>query len=133
MHVSHPSKTTGLAEMSSIQLELGMAIQQPSRSIGQRNLPLNNREYDQYQQLAGKQWEQRALAILPTLRREDIPDERKRDLISAQLREARSVAAKQLFADEPSLVDAFTQQKKTLGTTLRTPKTYKRPQLTPVP
>ena len=132
MHVSHPSQTDGLRELSQIEIDLGMAIQEPSRSIGQRNLPLTNQEHDRYQQLAGEQWEKRALALLPTLRRDDIPDERKRLLISTQLREARSVAAKQLFGEEPGLVDAVSQQKRTLNTTLRTPKTYKRP-LTAVP
>lgn len=127
MHVSHPSQTEGIREISEIQMALGMAIQQPPRSIGQRNLPLTNQEYDHYQQLAGEQWELRAKAILPTLRGDDLPDERKRLLISTQLREARSVAAKQLFGEEPGLVDAVSQQKRTLNTTLRTPRNYKRP------
>ena len=131
LHVSRPSQQEGLREISAIEIELGMAIQQPSRDIGQRNLPLTNAEYDKYQQLAGEQWERRALAILPTLRRDDVTDTRKRDLISSQLREARSVAARMLFAEEPSLVDAYKQQRKELGTQLHIPKKYTRPQ--PVP
>lgn len=127
MHVSRPSQTEGLAELSQIEIDLGMAIQPPTRSIGKDNLELTNREYDQFQQLAGENWEKRALAILPTLRREDIPDARKRDLISTHLREARNTAAKQLFGAEQGLVDAYTQQKRTLGGTLRTPKKYDRP------
>ncbi len=130
MYVSKPSQTEGLAELSGIELQLGMAIQQPSRTIGQRGLPLSNAEFDQYQQLAGEQWERRALAILPTLRRDDIPDERKRDLISLHLRESRSIAAKKLFGEDPNLVEDYKQQRKVLGSQLRTPNKYERPQLT---
>ena len=126
--VSRPSGDPVLREMSEIELALGVAIQQPRRDIGKNGLALTNDEYAEYQKLAGEQWEQRASALLPTLRRADVPDQRKRDLIEMQVREARSTAAKMLYGMEPELAGAVSEQTRVLGTTLRTPKKYVRPQ-----
>jgi len=125
--VSRPSKDATLREIAEIELSLGVAIQQPRRDIGKHNLELNNEEYAEYQKLAGAQWEQRAAALLPMLRRDDIPDQVKRDKIEMQVREARAVAARQLFGVDPELASALGEQTRVLGTTLRTPKKYVRP------
>ena len=127
LFVSRPSKDATLREIAEIELALGVSIQQPRRDIGKHNLELNNEEYAEYQKLAGAQWEQRAAALLPMLRRDDIPDQVKRDKIEMQVREARSVAARQLFGIEPELASALGEQTRVLGTTLRTPKKYVRP------
>ena len=127
LFVSRPSKDATLREIAEIELSLGVAIQQPRRDIGKHNLELNNEEYAEYQKLAGAQWEQRAAALLPMLRRDDIPDQVKRDKIEMQVREARAVAARQLFGVEPELASALGEQTRVLGTTLRTPKKYVRP------
>ena len=127
LFVSGPSKNDTLREIAEIELSLGVAIQQPRRDIGKHNLELNNEEYAEYQKLAGAQWEQRAAALLPMLRRDDIPDQVKRDKIEMQVREARAVAARQLFGVEPELASALGEQTRVLGTTLRTPKKYVRP------
>lgn len=127
LFVSRPSKDATLREIAEIELALGVSIQQPRRDIGKHNLELNNKEYAEYQKLAGAQWEQRAEALLPMLRRDDIPDQVKRDKIEMQVREARAVAARQLFGVEPELASALGEQTRVLGTTLRTPKKYVRP------
>lgn len=127
LFVSRPSKDATLRELAEIELALGVSIQQPRRDIGKNGLELTTQEYDEYQKLAGEQWEQRAEALLPALRRADIPDQRKRDLIETQIRQARSTAAKMLYGVEPELAGAISEQTRVLGTTLRTPKKYVRP------
>ena len=127
LFVSRPSKDATLREIAEIELALGVSIQQPRRDIGKHNLELNNKEYAEYQKLAGAQWEQRAAALLPMLRDPSIPDQVKRDRIETNIREARSVAEKQLFGIQPGLVQDMSEQTRTLYTTTHTPKKYVRP------
>jgi hypothetical protein len=88
-----------------------MGISQPSNVVGKGNVPLTAAEYDQYQRLAGEQWETRAAALLPTLERNDIPDQVKRDLITQHLSLARQTAAMQLKGDNPKLIEDLTSRK----------------------
>lgn len=129
LYISRPSQQDGLAELAEIELKLGVAIQEPPRTVGPHGLRLSNEEYDQLQKLAGAQWEQRAKAILPTLRRDDVPDQVKRNLIESNIREARGAASRQLFGVDPSVSDAIAAQKKYLLTTPHTlhPREYQRP------
>jgi hypothetical protein len=111
LFVSKPSQQEGLAELAAIEIELGVSIQQPSRNIGNYNLPLSNEEYEKFQILAGEQWETRALAILPILRQNDIPGQVKKDLIETHVRLARQTAQQMLLAEEPDIVNRTIQQK----------------------
>jgi hypothetical protein len=126
MFVSAPSQNEVLQKVAQIEIDLGMGIAQPSNIIGKGNVPLTALEYDQYQRLAGEQWETRATALLPTLQRTDIPDQVKRDLITQHLAFARQTAAMQLKGDNPKLIEDLTSRKVDQYTQPHAPKKAQR-------
>ena len=130
MYISKPKGDTLLRELSAIELRLEMPIAQPANMVGTGNVPMEPEEYARYQQLAGARWREFATALLPTLQSPAISDQKKRDLITLKVQQARTIALAELKSQSPDLIEAMTNRKLDLGLEMHAPRKATRESLT---